>query len=407
MESSENHLSRIPALCTEPVFTQQYREYLERAGILDSRYRAQKLHDGMVALPVLEEKLYLSVQENLLENIAPGSSCKKTWIINPVLSKKSQVHSPAQKLRMELYNLLESHGVNWTQNLECDLPRSWQQHGDLVIFSENCFCNPTWKQLGDELWFIVACSLGVKRLAKQGRVLNDGMRSPSVTLLLGDNSWVEHVDNGIRYTFDFTKCMFSAGNIVEKQRVANFRCSEEIIVDLYAGIGYFTLPFLVHAGAAYVYACEWNPHSVAALRRNLQLNKVSHKCQIHEGDNRQLLLHDVADRVNLGLIPTSEEGYQIACRVLKKNTGGMLHIHHNVNCFPSKHKEDDKSITAQDPGSLRKLTWRKWAESAETKIQNFLQKVHDTPWHTSIVHIEKIRTALKEPTRYSLETMCM
>ena len=40
------------------------------------------------------------------------------------------------------------------------------------------------------------------------------------------------------------------------------------------GIGYFTLPYLVHAKAKHVYACEWNPDSIEALKRNLQLNGV-------------------------------------------------------------------------------------------------------------------------------------
>lgn len=89
----------------------------------------------------------------------------------------------------------------------------------------------------------------------------DGMRTPSVTLLLGQHGWVEHVDNGIRwagatgcgwcgegtaltiwagcsrYTFDVTKCMFSPGNITEKLRVASLPCSGEVVVDLYAGNG--------------------------------------------------------------------------------------------------------------------------------------------------------------------------
>lgn len=38
----------------------------------------------------------------------------------------------------------------------------------------------------------------------------------------------------------------------------------------------------------------------------------------------------MADRVNLGLIPSSEDGWPVACRVLKP-TGGVLHIHGNVN----------------------------------------------------------------------------
>lgn len=54
------------------------------------------------------------------------------------------------------------------------------------------------------------------------------------------------------------------------------------------GIGYFTLPYLVHAKAAHVHACEWNPYAVKALQRNLQINGVSDRCTIHQGDNGQV-----------------------------------------------------------------------------------------------------------------------
>lgn len=55
-----------------------------------------------------------------------------------------------------------------------------------------------------------------------------------------------------------------------------------------SGIGYFTLPYLVHAGAAKVYACEWNPDAVEALQKNLVSNGVFDRCTIHQGDNRQV-----------------------------------------------------------------------------------------------------------------------
>ena len=44
----------------------------------------------------------------------------------------------------------------------------------------------------------------------------------------------------------------------------------------------------------------------------------------------QLTLKGIADRVNLGLIPSSEGGWPVACCVLK-SAGGILHIHGNVN----------------------------------------------------------------------------
>ena len=35
-----------------------------------------------------------------------------------------------------------------------------------------------------------------------------------------------------------------------------------------------------------VYACEWNPHAIEALRRNLEANGVASRCVVLEGDNR-------------------------------------------------------------------------------------------------------------------------
>lgn len=63
--------------------------------------------------------------------------------------------------------------------------------------------------------------------------------------------------------------------------------SEYLTVSL-TGIGYFTLPYLVHAHASHVHACEWNPDAVEALKKNLSSNGVSDRCSVHQGDNRQV-----------------------------------------------------------------------------------------------------------------------
>merc|ERR1711981_1497904 len=105
----------------------------------------------------------------------------------------------------------------------------------------------------------------------------------------------------------------------------------EVVVDLFAGIGYFVLPYLLRAKAKHVHACEWNPSSVIALKRNLGLNKIhSSRYTIYEGDNRLVCPKNIADRVNLGLIPSSENSYNSAVLALKDNSGGTLHIHANV-----------------------------------------------------------------------------
>ena len=150
----------------------------------------------------------------------------------------------------------------------------------------------------------------------------------------------------------------------------------QVIVDLYCGIGYYTMPFLVHAQAAVVHAFEWNINSVASLIVNLSAAGVAReRCVLHYGDNNNAVfgrrpdgadamiehrtalpldnfvgytirdvateskeeldrwaadLTDVADRVSLGLLPSSRGGWEAAVRVLSRR-GGTLHVHYNVN----------------------------------------------------------------------------
>ena len=69
--------------------------------------------------------------------------------------------------------------------------------------------------------------------------------------------------------------------------ICDFSKGGETVVDLFAGIGYFSLPYLVHAKAEFLHACEWNPAAVAALKKNMSINKIPDSSyQIHEGDNR-------------------------------------------------------------------------------------------------------------------------
>ena len=58
----------------------------------------------------------------------------------------------------------------------------------------------------------------------------------------------------------------------------------------------------------------------------------------------QLCPKGVADRVNLGLIPSSEQGWPVACAALKPHTGGMLHVHGNVTSIPKRKMEDAESM---------------------------------------------------------------
>ena len=210
-------------------------------------------------------------------------------------------------------------------SLPGDLPRRWERFSDVAIMPHGSFRGDAWSSEGG-LWEAVASALGAKRLARMGEVSGE-FRESGVEMLLGEDDWVVRRESGVDYGYAMTRCMFSSGNVNERRRMGEVVEEGEIVVDLYAGIGYYTLPALVHGGAV-VHACEWNPEAVRALRWGLDANGVGDRCTIHEGDNRNTAesLAEVADRVFLGLLPSSEEGLEIAMRVLSPD-GGTLHIH--------------------------------------------------------------------------------
>ncbi|KAK3188377.1 hypothetical protein Dsin_027938 [Dipteronia sinensis] len=253
--------------------------------------------------------------------------CGATKHADEVVEVRRASKSPLNTMTEAVASLVQHKGLSAT--LLEQLPSRWERLGDIVVLPVTAFKDPAWDSIGDELWPVIAKSLNTSRLARQGRVAPTGTRDSTLEILVGDNGWVNHCENGILYSFNATKCMFSWGNLSEKLRMARLDCTDEVIVDLFAGIGYFVLPFLVRAKAKLVYACEWNPHAVEALKYNLQANSVSDRCIVLEGDNRITAPKGVADRVCLGLIPTSESSWVTAVRALRTE-GGMLHVHGNV-----------------------------------------------------------------------------
>lgn len=175
--------------------------------------------------------------------------------------------------------------------------------------------------------------------------------------------------------------MFSFGNIREKLRVSRIDCTGETVVDLFAGIGYFSIVFAVHSNAKLLHLCECNPNAVIALKKNLELNSVSHKCVIHEGDNRQVCPVGVADRVYMGLIPTSLESLEVGCRAINVNSDKrILHIHHNVSHFGTKDRSQIERI------------WNEWAIEVSHKVKRIMCEIHaNHKWFVEVLQVNKVK----------------
>ncbi|CAN8003767.1 unnamed protein product [Ixodes hexagonus] len=314
--------------------------------------------------------------------------------------------SPQKVLRNHVETLLRDAAFddNLINQLLTEVPKRWERHGDLVLLAQGAFSDSQWSTLGTRLWEACCSALKCQRIAVNGRIAADGHRTPLVKLVWGDSGWVTHFDNGIKYSFDVTKCMFSSGNITEKLRVAQFDCHGETIVDLYAGIGYFTLPYLVHAKARHVHACEWNKDAIEALNKNLRLNGVEECCTIHFGDCRKVCPEGIADRVNLGLIPSSEPGWSTACKALKVcNKPCWLHIHENVDSHPNKTMGIEVHAGAKISKEMR---WQMRAAEVCITIRDMLDELRGEGWAVECAHVEHVKSYAPHVDHIVMDLCC-
>ena len=201
------------------------------------------------------------------------------------------------------------------------LPYKWEMLGDVLIAKFPERLRPHLKRIAK----YYAIELGAKTVLDERGYIDGVFRTPRMEIVYGSVTETVHHEGAILYKLDAAKLMFSSGNFDEKKRMGELDCGGETVVDMFAGIGYFTLPLAKLAHAKRVIACEINPLAHHYLRQNLVLNGVENVVETYLGDNRTLPYENVADRIVMGYIGSTEASLPKAMELIKKN--GIIHYH--------------------------------------------------------------------------------
>ena len=327
MTGGTNHQNDVFSILVDKTIASLIHQRLIEENLLDYRFKIKDI-GKQVAIPIAN-----------LEQLKQLNWFDDSFIIEIVeLEMKNTNQIPAQKIASQISKFFKQNSMPITQKMLDNLPKKWEMFGDLAIIPNDSVNSLEWlrviandEPLTEKIWEIIAESINVSRIARQAEIAGDKIRSSQVKMIKGDSGEVEFLDNGVKFWLDVTKVMFSSGNVTERHRIGDIDMSDEVVVDAFAGIGYYTLPMLVRSNAEYVYACEMNPNSIMALTRGAELNQVLDRLTIVEGDNKETLqsLSGIADRVHLGILPSSQSTWKLAIDCLKA-TGGIIHIHMNV-----------------------------------------------------------------------------
>lgn len=152
-------------------------------------------------------------------------------------------------------------------------------------------------------------------------------REPVYKILYGGETETVNKENGCLFKLDLSKVMWSKGNNNERLRIAKLVEDGERVIDMFAGIGYFSIPIGVHANACEVISIEINPNSYHFLCENIKLNKLDNITPIL-GDCKDITPNYNADRIIMGYVKTTHHYLKVAIDSL--NEGGILHYHETV-----------------------------------------------------------------------------
>ncbi|MEM2920945.1 MAG: class I SAM-dependent methyltransferase family protein, partial [Candidatus Bathyarchaeia archaeon] len=165
-------------------------------------------------------------------------------------------------------------------------------------------------------------------LAKSGPVEGE-LRLRKYELIAGEAcTETTHREYGCVYLLDPTKVYFSPRLCTERMRVAHKVSAGELVLDMFAGVGPFSILIARIQPKAKVYAIELNPVAAAYLTKNITLNHLDNRVFPIVGDARQVVESGnlpKMDRIIMNLPEKALEFLPSACKVIGKC--GVIHYY--------------------------------------------------------------------------------
>ena len=186
----------------------------------------------------------------------------------------------------------------------------------------------------------------IKVVAKRVSPVEGVFRKRKMKIIAGENrTETMHKENGCRYKLDLEKVYFNPRLATERNRVASQvqRSGEEEIIDMFAGVGPFSIQIAKRAPQSHVTAIDANPDAIRYLIENIELNGVRNVEAI-EGDIREIYerFRNKADRIIMNL-PKSAYLFLREALCMLDPRGGIIHFYDLESSYSDATGEETKS----------------------------------------------------------------
>jgi tRNA (guanine37-N1)-methyltransferase len=232
---------------------------------------------------------------------------------------------------------------------------------------------------------IMSIHKNVKTVLAQTGPVNGDFRLRKLGHVAGEKKTTTvHKESGCLFAVDVENCFFSPRLFYERMRIAELVKDGEVVVNMFAGVGCFSIIIARHSNVKKIYSIDINPVAVQFMQENVRVNRVYGKVIPILGDAKDVIekrLQHVADRVFMPLPEKSLEYLPYAMLALKE-TGGWIHY------YDFEHARKN-----EDPLEKAKLKVAEKLESLDTAFTIPFGRVVRTTgpnWYQVVLDIKQI-----------------
>jgi tRNA (guanine37-N1)-methyltransferase len=223
-------------------------------------------------------------------------------------------------LRLLLAATLQSSELNLVS-------KSYDIIGDIAIIRVPELIKPKSQVVADA---VMNAHSNVKTVLRQTGAVSGDFRLRRLEWLAGEKKTTAmHREFGCLFEVDLKRCYFSPRLSFERKRIAHLVQPGETVINMFAGVGCYSIVMAKHSYAETVYSIDFNAFAFEFMRKNVRLNRAQNKVIPVLGDAAEIVkkrFRGIADRV---LMPLPEKAYEYLDYALLalKPSGGWVHYY--------------------------------------------------------------------------------
>lgn len=207
------------------------------------------------------------------------------------------------------------------------LPRSFDSIGDIAILELPDILQPFSEVIGRG---IIETNPHIRLTLRRASQVEGTFRTRKVEVMEGSGGTETlYQEFSCRYHLDVSTVYFNPRLSHERMRIARQVMPGESVVDMFAGVGPYSVLIAKLQPKSTVYAVDINPAAVRYLKENAFANTVADRVIPMLGDVKALARKDLrglADRVIMNL-PSEAGTYLSAASQILRDEGGIVHFY--------------------------------------------------------------------------------